>query len=58
MIESEKFDSRKEKLQLLYNESLKDKNTIIDGLNKEQKKKLQKNKIMLHDFKKDEEERT
>jgi hypothetical protein len=39
MISSEKDDSRKEKLQLLYNETLKDKNAIIDALNQEQKQK-------------------
>ena len=40
MISSEKDDKRKEKLQLLNNETL-DKNAIIDTLNQEQKQKIQ-----------------
>jgi len=35
MISSEKDDTRKEKFLLLYNETLKDKNAIIDELNQE-----------------------
>ena len=45
MISSEKDDKRKEKLQLLYNETL-DKNVIIDVLNQEQKQIYKKKEIM------------
>ena len=59
MISSEKDESRKEKLQLLYNETLKDKNAIIDALNQEQKQKIQEetNYDPIDDLRKEEEER-
>ena len=58
MISSEKDDKRKEKFQLLNNETL-DKNVIIDVLNQEQKQKIQeeRNYEPIDDLRKEEEEK-